>query len=166
MPGVSARSRARWFQRPALLHIRKCRCAVAWEMPNVCGRCRQAQSLVSTNTTAVKTVRALVGAVPPPCGRDENDGSAGATNDQRLSDTKRSDNPASWCSGVLIANPVPRETLPVDVLGRFVAVGHFLCGMVRDDGSGSVGIDSVMPESSADWQLGIVAAPGHPLNAL
>jgi hypothetical protein len=72
---------ARWRRRhsPARVHAVNRRCSVAGETPNVSGRCRQAHPLVSTYTTAVNTARSSHGAVPPPCGRELNDGSNGAT---------------------------------------------------------------------------------------
>ena len=53
------------------------------------GRCRQAQPLVRTYTTAVNTALSSHGAVPPPCGRAANDGSNGATSSQSSSGTSR-----------------------------------------------------------------------------
>jgi hypothetical protein len=60
----------------------KRRCAVAGDVPNVDGRCRQAQPLVSAYTTAANSARPSHGAVPPPCGRAPNDGSNGAASSQ------------------------------------------------------------------------------------
>lgn len=55
--------------------------------PNDGGRCRQAQPLVNTNTTAVNTARSSIAAVPPPCGRGGNGGTNGAASSHNPSGT-------------------------------------------------------------------------------
>src|SRR4051812_352902 len=73
-PRDPSSSSTAWCKRPhspASVHAENRRWAVAGETPNVSGRYRQAQPLVSTYTTAVNTPRSSTGAVPPPCGRRE-----------------------------------------------------------------------------------------------
>lgn len=77
-PSSSSTARCERRHRPASVHTVKRRCAVAGDVANVGGRCRQVQPLVSAYTTAVNTARSSHGAGPPPCGRAANDGSNGA----------------------------------------------------------------------------------------
>ncbi|NIY70764.1 hypothetical protein SMALB_8946 [Streptomyces malaysiensis] len=93
-PSSSSTARCSRRHRPASVHAVNRRCAVAGDVPNVGGRCRHAQPLVSTYTTAVNTARSSHGAVPPPCGRAANDGSNGATSSQSSSATSRCDRSA------------------------------------------------------------------------
>lgn len=88
-PSSSSTARCSRRHRPASVHTVKRRCAVAGDVPNVGGRCRQAQPLVSAYTTAVNTARSSHGAVPPPCGRAANDPSNGAAGSQSSSGTRR-----------------------------------------------------------------------------
>lgn len=93
-PSSSSTARCSRRHRPTSVHTVKRRCAVAEDVPNVGGRCRQSQPLVSTYTTAVNTARSSRGAVPPPCGRAANDGNSGATSSQSSSGTRRFDRSA------------------------------------------------------------------------
>lgn len=68
--------------------------AVAGDVPDVGGRCRQAQPLIRTYTTVVNTARSSHGAVPPPCGRAANDGSNRTDSSPSASGTRRSDESA------------------------------------------------------------------------
>src|SRR5437764_3161018 len=102
-PRLPSSSSTAWCNRrqsPSLVHALKRRCAVWNGTPNDGGRSRQAQPLVSTYTTAVKTARPSSGAVPPPCGRGSNAGINGSTNAHNSSGTSRNDNrsttPRSW----------------------------------------------------------------------
>ncbi|GAB7028676.1 hypothetical protein JCM4914_01370 [Streptomyces platensis subsp. malvinus] len=76
--------------RPASVRTVKRRCAAAGDVPEVGGKCRQAQPLVSAYTTAVNTARSSHGAVPPPGGRAANDGSNGAASSHSSSGTDAS----------------------------------------------------------------------------
>lgn len=97
-PSSSNAARCSRRHRPTPVHTVERRRAVAEDVPNVGGRCRQAQPLVSTYTTAVNTARSSRGAVPPPCGRAANDGSYGATSSQSSSGTRRFDRSAPAAS--------------------------------------------------------------------
>lgn len=63
-PSSSSTARCERRHRPASVHTVKRRCAVAGDVANVGGRCRQAQPLVSAYTTAVNTARSSHGAGP------------------------------------------------------------------------------------------------------
>ncbi len=65
-PSRSRIARCNASNTPASAHTMNRRCAVGTLTPNDGGRCLQAQPLVNTNTTAVKTARSSAGAVPPP----------------------------------------------------------------------------------------------------
>jgi hypothetical protein len=64
-------------------------CTVGTLTPNDGGRCRPAQPLVNTNTTAVKSPRSSTGAVPPLCSLGVNSGSNGFTMSHNASGTSR-----------------------------------------------------------------------------
>jgi len=87
-PSSSRTARCSRRHRPALVHAANRRCAVAGEVPNVGGRYRQAQPLVSTYTTAVNTFRSATGTVPPPCCLGRNGGISGAAIFHNPSGTK------------------------------------------------------------------------------
>lgn len=98
---VSSTARCSRRHGPASVHTVKRRCAVAGDVPNVGGRCRQAQPPVSAYTTAVNTARSSHGAVPPPCGRAAKDGSNGAASSQSSSGTRRFDRSAPT-TGIMV----------------------------------------------------------------
>ena len=114
---------ALWSRRhsPIRVHAVNRRWAVAGETPNVSGRCRQAQPLVSTYTIAVNTARSSQGAVPPPCGRELNDGSNGATSSHRPSGTSRRDRSIPTSGNDAAAHHVRH---PLRVVANIWAAGH------------------------------------------